>query len=115
MSAPVVKFKPGSFLDVTYVMVDGRQVAWYRKRVENYSGIRRGGRYTYFDVYPLELLRKVRSRDDMIGCDSIRRRAVAEALVALGLDEAARTVDRDHAEFRIDQRNERQAKEATTE
>lgn len=90
-----ITFRPKGNLDGTTVLVDGVEVGWYRKRVESYTGIQRGGRYTYFDFYPAG--EKWMGRDSRIGCASTRKAALAEGLVALEMYEAAKVADFDMA------------------
>lgn len=104
MSAISIKFRESDDFRYTNVLVDGEVVAFYRKRSETYTGIGLGT-YTYFDVYKAGTQA---SRDNMIGSDSTRKRALADALAVLGLDDAARQLDSQRADHYIMQR-ERQA------
>ena len=94
-----VKFKrPDQYgLDDYEVLVDGEVVGTVRKRVESYTGIQRGGVYTYWDF------RKPGEREKFT-TNTSRKRTVAEALVKLGMDEAAQVADRVHADFHISKR-----------
>ena len=102
MPGPTVKFKrpEGFSVDADYiVLVDGEQVGSVRKRVESYTGIQRGGRYTYWDF------RKPGERERLVDGGTSRARVTAEALVKLGMDDAARVADPDHADFHINKRD----------
>jgi hypothetical protein len=94
-----IKFQPDSrSYDVRRVVVDGEHVLDVRRR----SAIVRDGIYLMFDV--------TRAGESMSGSeqrlvtDTTRKRAVAEALALIGMDEAARKVDRDRADHVIGRR-----------
>lgn len=93
----------GAVMMDSIVTVDGVPVGGIRKRQESYTGIQRGGTYTYFRFYPIvdgEVAR------ECTGDEASRKRAVAVGLVALGMDDVAKTVDADHAGFAIWRREE---------
>jgi hypothetical protein len=97
---PTVKFQRPDRLaaDEYDVLIDGEVVGSVRKRQESYTGIKGGGRYTYWDF------RLPGERSKFVQGGSTRGKAVAEALVKLGKDEAAFVADKDYAEFQISKR-----------
>lgn len=73
-----------SFYDRYVVLLDGDPMFEVKKRVEVYTGIQRGGVYTYWDAYPIGK----HSRIERLATDSTRRDATLRAFSALdiGLD-----------------------------
>lgn len=88
----IVTYRPIEHGHETAVFVNGEQVGRVRKRHESYTGLKRGGWYVYYDFYAGDSREKLTS-------GTTRKGAVAEALVALDLHEAANEVDPDTAWF----------------
>lgn len=98
-----IKFQsdPRSY-DVRRVVVDGEHVLDVRRRSACYTGILRGGTYLVFDV--TRAGEAMNGSEQRLVTNTTRKRAVAEALALIGMDEAARQVDRDHADHVIGRR-----------
>jgi len=83
------------YTDEIDLLVDGVKVGFVRKRVEwEVCPGRRGALRSYYDVAMLAT-----QRQNRIASASTRKAAVAEALVSVGLDEAALVSDPASARF----------------
>lgn len=98
-----IRFQPDDrSYDVRRVVVDGEHVLDVRRRSAVYTGMLRGGTYLVFDV--TRAGDAMNGRAESLCTNPTRKRAVAWALALIGMDDAARQVDRDTAEIVIGRR-----------
>lgn len=101
-AVPKVNFKADprmeSGKDGSWVEVDGVRVGFVSKRRAVYTGMQRGGIYTYFEFRELGL-DSGKPTGDPLGSDTTRKRAVAEGLSNLGMVEAALQVEPETTRF----------------